>query len=87
MCSGKITTRPPGIARDLTWESNTRSVIFFHSPEQEAEAKASRDAAQKNFERPIVTEIVPARNSGRRKIIISSTLKSAGWRTVIFRWL
>jgi peptide-methionine (S)-S-oxide reductase len=37
-----------------------RSVIFFHSQEQEDEAKASRDAAQKRFPRPIVTEIVPA---------------------------
>jgi peptide-methionine (S)-S-oxide reductase len=37
-----------------------RSVIFFHSAEQEAEAIASRDAAQKNFKRPIVTQIVPA---------------------------
>ncbi|HLX43234.1 MAG TPA: peptide-methionine (S)-S-oxide reductase MsrA, partial [Bryobacteraceae bacterium] len=37
-----------------------RSAIFFHSPEQEAEARASRDAAQKSFKRPIVTEIVPA---------------------------
>ncbi|MGH9557646.1 MAG: peptide-methionine (S)-S-oxide reductase MsrA [Bryobacteraceae bacterium] len=37
-----------------------RSVIFSHSPEQKAEAQASRDAAQKNFKRPIVTEIVPA---------------------------
>jgi peptide-methionine (S)-S-oxide reductase len=37
-----------------------RSAIFYHSPEQEAEAKASRDAAQKRFPRPIVTEIVPA---------------------------
>lgn len=37
-----------------------RSAIFYHSPEQEAEAKASRDAAQARFPRPIVTEIVPA---------------------------
>ncbi len=37
-----------------------RSAIFFHSPEQEAEAKASRDAAQARFPRPIVTEITPA---------------------------
>lgn len=37
-----------------------RSVIFFHSPEQEQEARESRDAAQKRFKRPIVTEIVPA---------------------------
>jgi peptide-methionine (S)-S-oxide reductase len=37
-----------------------RSAIFYHSPEQQAEAKASRDAAQSRFPRPIVTEIVPA---------------------------
>jgi peptide-methionine (S)-S-oxide reductase len=37
-----------------------RSAIFFHSQEQEADAKASRDEAQKRFKRPIVTEIVPA---------------------------
>jgi peptide-methionine (S)-S-oxide reductase len=37
-----------------------RSAIFYHSPEQEAEAKASRDAAQARFPRPIVTEITPA---------------------------
>jgi peptide-methionine (S)-S-oxide reductase len=37
-----------------------RSVIFVHSPEQEAAARASRDAAQSRFRRPIVTEIAPA---------------------------
>jgi peptide-methionine (S)-S-oxide reductase len=37
-----------------------RSVIFFHSAAQEADARASRDAAQAGFKRPIVTEIVPA---------------------------
>jgi peptide-methionine (S)-S-oxide reductase len=37
-----------------------RSAIFYHSPEQETEARASRDAAQSRFKRPIVTEIVPA---------------------------
>jgi peptide-methionine (S)-S-oxide reductase len=37
-----------------------RSAIFFHSPEQEEEAKSSRDAAQKRFPKPIVTEITPA---------------------------
>jgi len=37
-----------------------RSVIFTHSPEQEAEARSSRDAAQSRFKRPIVTKIVPA---------------------------
>jgi peptide-methionine (S)-S-oxide reductase len=37
-----------------------RSAIFFHSPEQEAEARRSRDEAQAHFSRPIVTEIKPA---------------------------
>jgi peptide-methionine (S)-S-oxide reductase len=39
-----------------------RSVIFFHTPEQEAAAKASKDALTKSgrFKRPIVTEIQPA---------------------------
>jgi peptide-methionine (S)-S-oxide reductase len=39
-----------------------RSVIFFHTPEQEASAKASRELLQKSgrFRRPIVTEISPA---------------------------
>jgi len=37
-----------------------RSAIFYHSPEQEAEAKRSLVEAQPHFSRPIVTEIVPA---------------------------
>jgi peptide-methionine (S)-S-oxide reductase len=37
-----------------------RSAIFFHSPEQEAAAKASRQAAQERFSKPIVTEITEA---------------------------
>lgn len=39
-----------------------RSVIFFHTPEQEAAARASKKelAASKRYLRPIVTEIVPA---------------------------
>lgn len=40
--------------------SQYRSAIFFHTPEQEAQAIASRDRAQKRFSNPIVTEIVPA---------------------------
>ena len=36
-----------------------RSVIFFHNPEQEREARQSRQEAQRYFDRPIVTEIVP----------------------------
>jgi peptide-methionine (S)-S-oxide reductase len=39
-----------------------RSAIFYHTPEQEAAAKASKDALAKSgrFKRPIVTEIQPA---------------------------
>ena len=39
-----------------------RSAIFFHSPEQEQEARASKAQMEKSghFSRPIVTQIVPA---------------------------
>ena len=39
-----------------------RSVIFFHTPQQEAAARASKEALQKSraFKKPIVTEILPA---------------------------
>ena len=39
-----------------------RSAIFFHSPEQEREARASKDKLQNSgaFGRPIVTQVVPA---------------------------
>lgn len=39
-----------------------RSAIFFHSPEQERAARASKERHDKSgkFKRPIVTQIVPA---------------------------
>jgi len=39
-----------------------RSAIFFHSPEQEAEAKSSKEKLEKSgrYSKPIVTQIVPA---------------------------
>ncbi len=42
--------------------SQYRSGIFFHSPEQEAAARASFAKAENDgrFRRPIVTEITPA---------------------------
>lgn len=40
--------------------SQYRSAIFFHTPEQEAVAKASKQKVQPHFPRPIVTEITPA---------------------------
>lgn len=39
-----------------------RSAIFFHTPEQEAAARASKQALEANgrYRRPLVTEITPA---------------------------
>jgi peptide-methionine (S)-S-oxide reductase len=44
------------------WGTQYRSAIFFHSPEQEVEAKASKQAleASGRFRKPIVTQIVAA---------------------------
>jgi peptide-methionine (S)-S-oxide reductase len=44
------------------WGSQYRSAIFFHTPEQERLAKASKDAWDKSgrFRNKIVTQIVPA---------------------------
>jgi peptide-methionine (S)-S-oxide reductase len=40
--------------------SQYRSAIFFHTPEQEQAALASKARAQGKFRKPIVTEITPA---------------------------
>jgi peptide-methionine (S)-S-oxide reductase len=42
--------------------SQYRSVIFFHSPEQEGAARKSKEELDRSghYKRPIVTEIVPA---------------------------
>jgi peptide-methionine (S)-S-oxide reductase len=42
------------------WGSQYRSAIFFHTPEQEQAALASKERAQGKFRKPIVTEITPA---------------------------
>jgi peptide-methionine (S)-S-oxide reductase len=44
------------------WGTQYRSAIFFTSPEQEAAAKASKEALEKShrYSKPIVTQIVPA---------------------------
>ncbi len=39
--------------------SQYRSVIFYHDAEQKRVAEDSRQAAQKDFQEPIVTEIAP----------------------------
>jgi peptide-methionine (S)-S-oxide reductase len=40
--------------------SNYRSVVFYHSPEQQEQALESKARAQGRFDRPIATEITPA---------------------------
>jgi peptide-methionine (S)-S-oxide reductase len=44
------------------WGSQYRSAIFFHSPDQEASAKASKRQLEHSgrFSKPVVTQIVPA---------------------------
>lgn len=44
------------------WGSQYRSAIFFHTPEQETAAKASKGNLEKSgrFRKPIATQIVPA---------------------------
>jgi peptide-methionine (S)-S-oxide reductase len=44
------------------WGTQYRSAIFYHSPEQETAAKASKQELEKThrYRKPIVTQIVPA---------------------------
>ncbi len=44
------------------WGAQYRSVVFYHSPEQEKAAKETiaRLTAEKRFSKPIVTQVVPA---------------------------
>ncbi|MGA7896018.1 MAG: peptide-methionine (S)-S-oxide reductase MsrA [Candidatus Sulfotelmatobacter sp.] len=44
------------------WGTQYRSAIFFHTPEQQTEAQASKEALEKahRYSKPIVTQIVPA---------------------------
>jgi peptide-methionine (S)-S-oxide reductase len=49
------------------WGTQYRSVVFFHSPEQEAAAKETiaRLTAEKRFTKPVVTQVVPAQSFWR----------------------
>jgi peptide-methionine (S)-S-oxide reductase len=62
------------------WGAQYRSVIFFHSPEQEATAKATiaRLAEQKAFNKPIVTQVVPAENFWRAEEYHQKYLEKRG---------
>ena len=60
-----------------------RSVIFFHTPEQEAEAQAAKERLQAsgNYRRPIVTVIEPARTFYRAEEYHQRYLEKRGLAT------
>jgi peptide-methionine (S)-S-oxide reductase len=57
-----------------------RSVIFYHTPEQEAAARASKEALARTgkFRRPIVTEIKPAMDFWRAEEYHQQYLEKRG---------
>ena len=57
-----------------------RSVIFFHAPQQEAAAKASKEKLQASgkYKRPVVTEIVPAADFWRAEEYHQQYLEKRG---------
>ena len=57
-----------------------RSVIFFHTPEQETAAKASKESLGKSgaYRRPIVTEITPAQEFWRAEEYHQQYLEKRG---------
>jgi peptide-methionine (S)-S-oxide reductase len=62
------------------WGTQYRSVIFFHSPEQEADAKRMIEklTAEKRFSKPIVTQIVPAKTFWRAEEYHQKYLEKRG---------
>ncbi|MEO7002591.1 MAG: peptide-methionine (S)-S-oxide reductase MsrA [Ktedonobacterales bacterium] len=60
-----------------------RSVIFFHTPEQAAAAKASleRQTQSGHYRRPIVTQIVPAETFNRAEDYHQQYLEKRGLAT------
>ena len=57
-----------------------RTVIFYHSPEQQAAATASKEERQRsgNYKRPIVTQIVPATDFWRAEEYHQQYLEKRG---------
>jgi peptide-methionine (S)-S-oxide reductase len=60
-----------------------RTVIFFHSPEQKAAAEASKDERQRSgvYQRPVVTQIVPATEFWRAEEYHQQYLEKRGLST------
>jgi peptide-methionine (S)-S-oxide reductase len=61
-----------------------RSVIFYHSAEQEEAARASKERQQARWTRPIVTEIVPAPEFYRAEEYHQRYLEKRGARACHF---
>jgi len=62
------------------WGTQYRSVVFYHSPEQEAQAKATiaRLTAEKHFSKPIVTQVIPAETFWRAEEYHQKYLEKRG---------
>jgi peptide-methionine (S)-S-oxide reductase len=62
------------------WGSQYRSVVFYHSPEQEKAAKETiaRFAAEKRFSKPVVTQVVPAETFWRAEDYHQKYLEKRG---------
>jgi peptide-methionine (S)-S-oxide reductase len=60
-----------------------RSVIFYHSPEQQAAARASKEELKRSgsFQRPIVTQIVPVSDFWRAEEYHQQYLEKRGLAT------
>ena len=62
------------------WGTQYRSVIFFHTPQQEAEARALIDrlTRENRFPQPIVTQVVPAQTFWRAEDYHQKYLQKRG---------
>ena len=62
------------------WGTQYRSVIFYHSPEQEAAAKQviARLTEEKRFRKPVVTQVVPAKTFWRAEEYHQKYLEKRG---------
>jgi peptide-methionine (S)-S-oxide reductase len=62
------------------WGAQYRSVIFFHSPQQEeaAQAAIARLTEQKTFRKPIVTQVLPAQTFWRAEEYHQKYLEKRG---------
>ncbi|MBV8632689.1 MAG: peptide-methionine (S)-S-oxide reductase MsrA [Silvibacterium sp.] len=62
------------------WGTQYRSVIFYHTPEQEAAAKQAiaRLTEEKRFRRPIVTQVIPAQTFWRAEEYHQKYLEKRG---------